>query len=219
MTFSLGSAANGWNQVARNEQQFTHSIRRTYLNRLTSVLTAETTGAEFKVLAAISGRTLRFRKFAEAISVAQFRCGLRDCDGDLLQDEHGPYFTGCNISKDETVSRAIDGLSEKRLITRWSPARLGWPAVYMPFSEDWIAGQMALELGGLPNTYEGVHENQVLRGPMGLVRIVTGDENSITVRPVNNRLQIVGDPFTLSLREWDTYDALTPQQIREARRY
>jgi hypothetical protein len=216
MTFSLGTEGDGWNQVAREERNFSNMIRREFFKEMTCRLVGETTNAEFKVLGAIAGRTLRWGQFAEGISLREFRVGIVGRDGEFVGDGGGGVlFQGCHISKEETITRAIRGLEAKGLITRWPPSRREWCAVYMPFPEIWLASHMAVELKGLPIFFDRFVLHQVVASNGGLVRIIEINNDHAVVLPLDNRLHAEGPPRTIS---WSSSEerliGLDPASIR-----
>jgi hypothetical protein len=191
VSFSLGCRAEQWNAVARLADNPFYSTRSAHWQRLSCGTIGDVTGSEFKVLVAISARTVRFRKFAEAISLDQFCNGLRNDEGDLIVDEKGdPYFAGCNISKPDTVSTALQGLEYQGLITRWPRPSTRCATVYMPFTEQWLATTLASNGGLLPMDYENIVEQEYIKDGDGqLLRVERVLSDCAVVVPIGNYLE------------------------------
>ena len=169
MNFYLGERAAEWNAIALVDRHACNIIKRIHRERIGCELMGQVTASELRVLVAIDARTLRFKKFAEAISLNEFCHGMRDEHGELRRDgSDRPYFAGCNISKSDTVSSAIQGLEAKGFVTRWPRPRTTYSTVYMPFSEDWLALTLAAEGGAVAPSYPTVRLREFWK--------ITGDE-------------------------------------------
>jgi hypothetical protein len=100
--------------------------------------------SELRAILTIKSRTLDWQKFAEAIPMSQFLHGVME-DGDLLRLSCGqPVFSGCGISKEDTVRAALKRLLARDLIACFPGVRGSrTPAnVYMPVSEARLADML-----------------------------------------------------------------------------
>lgn len=219
--FSLGRPANEWNEIARLDTKLLNVIRRTFYQNLVCALVGTTTSSEFKVLAAISARTLRFKKLAEAISLEDFRLGLRKDGQQMLDDNDQPYFAGCNIAKDETIRKALVGLVNKQLITRWNAQRSGWANVYMPFDEDRLAELVVTEKGVLPASYGRIVRGEFLKLlPKGnIVQVLKWGDHNRQVTNLGNGLHAIGQPFEIPLAKagCNPFRRLSVEELLDAR--
>lgn len=193
MSFTLGPKATSWNDAAKSAPDALYLIRADLYNRLHSNLLSETDASELRVLTAIVARTLKYKKFAEAISGDVFIHGLTGafCGDGLSLDESGkPHFTGCGISKDETVYSAVKRLEEKGLITVFRPVKKRFSNVYMPFSEDWLAERCVKHGCQIPTHYERwMIGERVMWGEL-LVEITSmGQNGDLGVVPLDRYLR------------------------------
>lgn len=222
MSFGLGRQARQWNEIAAAEKAAFSAVKREHLERLSCVLMEWTTASELRVLLAITARTVRFKKAAEAIPLQQFTDGLRDEDGDLLLDDFGePYFAGTGIAKTDTVSAAVAGLEAKGLITRWPRPRTNWATVYMPFSEHWLAETLAAQKAAIAPDYERFVPLEYLKHDDGFVRVMDVTGQGLLVCPVGEYLHeqdvrhayfIPADQISFAL------ERPTPSELQQMRR-
>lgn len=222
MSYHLGKRANQWNLIGTTDRNAARKVRHAHTERLGCVLMARLDPSELRVLTGIQARTLRFNKFAEAITLLQFCSGLRDVEGDLILDGGDqPYFAGCNIAKTETVSNALTRLEERELITRWRVGHRLAP-VYMPFSEHWLASQLVAEGSAVAPDYEHILENEFFSlGDRGRYRVLeTRGGRGIVLGPVSNRLGYRnGDVVVVRPQQWamSGLRRITVNEIRAAR--
>lgn len=223
MRFTLGRRAEQWNGIARADRLVTRKVRTAHAERLCCQLLGQIGASETRVLLGIEARTLRFGKFAESIGLTEFCKGFRDETGQLVANEDGePYFAGCNIAKEETVSKALAQLEERGLITRWH-INHRWPSTYMPFGEDWLAQEIGRHRGAIAADYESVVVGEHFRRRTGQNLLVAEvDDRGVLLQPVNDRLDVRGDsPFYLSAEEWaeEHVERLTVEDVLTARRH
>lgn len=224
MSFNLSRRAGQWNAIGRTDRRTFASVRHAHTERVCCQLMSELDASELRVLLAIQARTLRFNKFAEAISMSQFCLGLRDEDGDLILDDGElPYFAGCNIAKTETASHALSRLEAMGQITRWRLGPRSSP-VYMPFAENWLVSEM-LRLGGpIAQDYEFVVLNEYYSLPDGrFFRVIEIErDRRVVLEPVSARLGYRdGDSIAVAPESWSAFGLrrLTVQQIMSARQH
>jgi hypothetical protein len=223
MSFQLGRRANQWNLIGTTDRTAAKKVRHAHTERLCCGLVAELDHSELRVLIGIQARTLRFNKFAEAITLTEFTTGLRDVGGDLILDgDDHPYFAGCNIAKTETVSKALTRLEERELITRWR-VRHRLAPVYMPFSEEWLASKLVDAESAIAPDYEHILENEYFSlGDRGRFRALETSGDRIVLEPVSDRLGYRdGNAIAVRREEWakSGLRRLTVQEILAARRH
>jgi hypothetical protein len=220
LRFSLGRRAQQWNEIAGGDRRVFSIVRAKFFERLGCQIMGQIEASDLRLLLGIAARTLRFHKFAEAISQTELCRGFRDEDDNLVLDtDDAPYFAGCNISKAETIGQAAARLEEDGLITRWTMGQRRWSTVYMPFGEDWLAETVAEAGGAIAEDYEEVvvFEHYELDGRF--VRVSATTPNLIQLCPVNGRLDNAGDIYELTAAEWAdaNFSRLSVEQIRSAR--
>ena len=109
------------------------ALRRLHWRWMERVFMRELKGAEFTLLAAIVSRTLSWGKMLEIITLEQFRNGILDDAGQpKLSGDGMPIFAGTGMDR-KTIIKALDGLVDWGLVTRYMYQGKGWNAcAYMP---------------------------------------------------------------------------------------
>lgn len=217
MAFRLHSDAESWNECARENANPTLGVRVDYYDEFFGELLPELTESEIRVRLAILTRTLRFRKFAEAITADEFCTGFKDPyeQNELCRNDVGrPYFAGCGVKKVDTIYKAIKSLEAKDLITVWRAKRSTHANVYMPFSERWVADALIFNGGQVSMQYDCwvVGERVMCEGR--LVKITRSENGVLEVCEFDRWENMSGDPFVVDA---DALQRLSPSDLRRAK--
>lgn len=187
---SLGSIPDTWNDYAQRNEVRSH-VEREWNRQLERALLPCLDATSLKCLVLIKGRTLGWQKYAEAIPMQHFLCGILDEEGEVrLGTDMRPYCSGTGIAKEDTVRAALKRLDQGGLITRIRGIRgYGTPVnVFMPFSQQWLSRKI-LEAGGgiLPAHVPGHFHGEHVRTRDGRVwEIVGGRDHFIEIEEVTS---------------------------------